>query len=758
MTLFSFSQLFGGGDYVGPCLLAMIFSMGIAMGMRRLGAGALTTMFVSATGLLCYLSWIFEGRSAWFLVPTPASIRGLADSIGDALEKASVDYAPIPVRPGYVILTAAGIWILATIGEVATFRWRRPLVASIGPVALFSFVMVTGSREGAWLLVTLFLVSLFTYWSLESAHRLRSWGSWVTAWRTDHEEPPVLTHSTARRMGASSILIALVAPLFMPAVGDAFLSWKSGEGDGSGSGSDGGGVGGSINPLVSIAPKLVEQTDLELFTVETSDVTRWRINTLEEVEGDEWVPREGTISSSLSLPEELEGLPGKQGAAVFSISNLEGRALPTRYPATKVNVLAPGEEEAEQEDIRMSDTNRDISIEGGVSPGLVYRVRSHEPDVTFKQINKAEATDPLQRDFLVEMPEGLELHPDVVALRDQWTEGANTDFEQLVAIQDRLRGPEFTYDLNAGRELEGADPPNGHLYNFLIESRTGYCQQFATSFALLSRSLGYPTRIAVGFLPGGSIPNEPGVYQVKGDDAHAWPEVFFEGVGWIAFEPTPRTDRFAVAPSYTDRNPSSSAAISDGLANLGGQIGSGAQSNGDEPLFGPGRQREEVAPDIRFDGQPQEDVVSDSWKKPFARIALLAIGGLVLFLLAVPSLKEWRARRRYRRAATPAGRASAAFAQFEEEAAELATRRRRSESAPAYARRVSDVARMDDDHAMRLATIYERAEYGGGEISTGVAEEARRIARNLRSSLWKNAGWWQRLQRLFSPNGLRPGT
>jgi transglutaminase-like putative cysteine protease len=762
VTLFAFSQLFGGGDYVGPSLLAMAFSIGISMGMRRLGAGAVTTMFVSATGLLCYLSWIFEGSSSWFLIPTPASIRGLADSIGVALDNAATDYAPIPVRPGYVILTTAGLWILSTIGEVGTFRWRRPLVASIGSVALFSFVMVVGSREGAWLLVTIFLVALFTYWSLEAAHRLRSWGNWVTAWRAEHSEPPVLTHSTARRMGASSILIALVVPLFMPAVGDAFLSWKSGLGDGSG---PGGGGGTSINPLVSIAPKLIEQSEVELFTVKIPEgtQTRWRLNTLEEVDGDVWRPRVGRTDEGVELPAEVVDLPARERRARFTIANLEGAYLPTRYPTREVSVLEGGEAGLDQTSVDTAALNKDLLIDEDAAPGLVYEVVSHEPNPEYKELLRAEASLPGAPDFLTAVPGG-ELHPDILELRDSWIEGIEGDFETLQAIQDRFQGPEFFYSLEVGREEESAEPPEeGHLYNFLLNTKTGYCQQYATAFAALSRSLGYPTRIAVGFLPGSAVEGDSTTFSVTGDAAHAWPEVFFEGIGWIPFEPTPRTDLAVPLPSFMSPPVQAGSEPCDGIQSSAGQgcLDTSA-NNGNEATDPRGERpenpREEVRADATLPGDlEQAEGMNDSWKEPFARLATMALLALLLFLLAVPSLKEWRANRRYRRAATPAGRATAAFAQFEQEAAELAARRRRSESAPAYAKRVSDIARIDDDTALRLASIYEKAEYGGNEISTNVADEARRIARSLRSSLWKNAGWWQRAQRLFSPNGLRVG-
>lgn len=751
VTLFSFSQLFGEGDYSGPSLLAMAFAMGISVGMRRLGAGASTTLFVSATGLLCYLSWIFEGRNSWFLIPTPASIRGLIDSVGAALDKASVDFAPIPVRPGYVILIAAGMWILTTIGEVGTFRWRRPLVASIGAVGMFAFVMVVGSRTGAWVLVVLFLIALFTYWSLEAAHRLRSWGSWVAAWGEENDEPPVLTHSAARRMGASSILIALVVPLFLPAIGSAVVSWKSGIGDGAGTGGGGGG-GGSVDPLVSIAPQIINQSDTELFRVRTENLTRWRLNTLEEIDGDVWKPSDGELNDFVTPPPEVHGLPARERSAEFTITGLEGEALPTRYPTATLEFVEGGE----QEDLRVSSTNKDISIAGGVEQGLTYIVRALEPDVSFQDLADADATASPAFLNLTALPSGDPLHPDIVALRDSWTEGADNDFEQLVAIQDRLRGPEFIYDLDVQTAEEIAQPPEGHLYNFLLETRTGYCQQFATSFALLSRSLGFPTRIAVGFLPGESIEGEDNRFLVKGEDAHAWPEVFFKGAGWIAFEPTPRTDRFAAAPGYTSNLPQSPD----------GQLGGAFPPSDSAPIEDPNtratgdprRGREDIVPDIRFDGElAGDEAVGDAWKKPFTRLVFIALGAVILFLIAVPTLKASRVKRRYRRATTPAGRAAAAFAEFELEAAELAARRRRSESAPSYARRVSEMSRLDEQPAIRLAWIYERAEYGGDEINPGVADEARRIARSLRASLWSNAGWWQRALRLFSPAGLRSG-
>ena len=73
---------------------------------------------------------------------------------------------------------------------------------------------------------------------------------------------------------------------------------------------------------------------------------------------------------------------------------------------------------------------------------------------------------------------------------------------------------------------------------FLFEHRRGFCQNYATAMVTMLRSLGIPARMAVGFAPG-EWNEEKGVWDVRVENYHAWPEVYFPGFGWIEFEPTP---------------------------------------------------------------------------------------------------------------------------------------------------------------------------------------------------------------------------
>jgi hypothetical protein len=100
----------------------------------------------------------------------------------------------------------------------------------------------------------------------------------------------------------------------------------------------------------------------------------------------------------------------------------------------------------------------------------------------------------------------------------------------MMALQNWFR-TNFTYDL---------DVPLGNSNDAIaafLRDRRGFCQQFAGTFAVMARTLGVPARIAVGYTPG-DLGND-GLYHVFGRHAHAWPEVWFDGIGWVAFEPTP---------------------------------------------------------------------------------------------------------------------------------------------------------------------------------------------------------------------------
>jgi hypothetical protein len=95
----------------------------------------------------------------------------------------------------------------------------------------------------------------------------------------------------------------------------------------------------------------------------------------------------------------------------------------------------------------------------------------------------------------------------------------------------------YPYDLSIPPQMEEMDA----VEYFLFEQKRGYCEQFSSSLAVMTRSLGIPARVVTGYAPGEYNPFT-GYYDVRASDAHAWVEVYFPGYGWSTFDPTPSFD------------------------------------------------------------------------------------------------------------------------------------------------------------------------------------------------------------------------
>jgi transglutaminase-like putative cysteine protease len=119
-----------------------------------------------------------------------------------------------------------------------------------------------------------------------------------------------------------------------------------------------------------------------------------------------------------------------------------------------------------------------------------------------------------------------------------------------VSLQDWFRENfEYSTDVPAGHG-------NDAIEHFL-QIRKGYCEQFATTFAVMARTLGIPSRVAVGYTPGRL--RADGWYSVVGRNSHAWPEIWFDSIGWVGFEPTPTrsipgAERSTVMPAAQDES------------------------------------------------------------------------------------------------------------------------------------------------------------------------------------------------------------
>jgi transglutaminase-like putative cysteine protease len=180
---------------------------------------------------------------------------------------------------------------------------------------------------------------------------------------------------------------------------------------------------------------------------------------------------------------------------------------------------------------------------------LKYQLTATDFSFSDEQIATSQAGATSEKNSSISLPSGLS--PEVIEMGRLFNDtGDRTAGEIALAIRDWLLSDEFTYSTAAvrGSAMETVD-------DFLLSSRSGYCEQFAASFALLARIHGIPSRVVVGFLPGSE---SNGTWTVDTHDMHAWVELNLDGLGWVPFDVTPGGDN-ATRPTST---PSTSASSS----------------------------------------------------------------------------------------------------------------------------------------------------------------------------------------------------
>jgi transglutaminase-like putative cysteine protease len=171
-----------------------------------------------------------------------------------------------------------------------------------------------------------------------------------------------------------------------------------------------------------------------------------------------------------------------------------------------------------------------FNVDSPIQVGEQYTVYANIYDPTIRELRLAGTDYPTWvTDRYLQLPD--DLSPRISELAQQLTAGATTVYDKTSAITDYLRNS-ITYSTDVQAPPEGTDP----LVWFLFDSRTGFCNYYATAEVLLLRSVGIPARLVVGFAEGEF--QSPDTYIIRDKNSHAWPEVYFPGIGWVEFEPT----------------------------------------------------------------------------------------------------------------------------------------------------------------------------------------------------------------------------
>ncbi len=173
-----------------------------------------------------------------------------------------------------------------------------------------------------------------------------------------------------------------------------------------------------------------------------------------------------------------------------------------------------------------------LSREQEEEPGNILSYEDFEPNYIFYKNKLSDLMEQAQYNIInyTSLPDNISNR--TIQLAYALTKDATSNFDKVKNIESYFKYG-FTYTLNPM-----VLPSNDEFVDFFIfESKEGYCSSFATAMAVLVRSIGLPARYVEGYvMPAKTI--DDNLYEVRNSNAHSWVEVYFEGVGWISFEPT----------------------------------------------------------------------------------------------------------------------------------------------------------------------------------------------------------------------------
>ncbi len=158
-----------------------------------------------------------------------------------------------------------------------------------------------------------------------------------------------------------------------------------------------------------------------------------------------------------------------------------------------------------------------------------YEAESQLAEIDSDELRLAANTAPGGMEQYLKLPP-LDIR--IPKLAEDITAAAPSNYEKAAALEQYL-STHFAYTLELPRSV-----PQDPVANFLFERKRGHCEYFASSMAVMLRSLRIPSRMVTGFR-GGEYNDLTGQYVVRASDAHSWVEAYFPGSGWISFDPTP---------------------------------------------------------------------------------------------------------------------------------------------------------------------------------------------------------------------------
>lgn len=524
LAALALAPLLAGGWWLAPS--AVVVSAVVAAGAlaRAVRVAPPLQPLASAVALVVSLTAIFAREPAWLgVVPTPAAVTELRRVAGAGVAFVERSAVPADHSVGMVLLIAGGVGLTALVVDTLVAGLDLP-GATLAPLAGL-FVVPWAIGHGTAPSWTFLVVVLAWVLVLAVAQRewTRRWGSGARAGRV-----LVAVAATAAVTVAGLLAGGTVAgrePVVTLGPGGFDLGQ--------------GGRPVELDAMVSLRRSLVDQDERRILTFATSAARPdyLRMGVLDRFDGEQWTATETSLRRATPPAWAASAAP-EQSLAEYRIDvgPLAGSILPSPAGSVESRNRWPVVWD-QRTTLPMRPNGRRIQ---GQRASLVVSVGGWDP----AQLRLASTqAGPLSGVFPEDLADPTELvGTQLGQLAAEITTGASTPFDQALALQTWFTttgGFSYSTDVPAGSDEDA-------LAAFLTD-RTGYCEQFAATMALMARTLGIASRVVVGFTQGRQ--EDGSVWVVRGTDAHAWPELWMGAAGWMRFEPTPGAPS-ASAPSY----------------------------------------------------------------------------------------------------------------------------------------------------------------------------------------------------------------
>lgn len=620
---------------------------------------------------------------------------------------------PADADAGLRFLIAAGAGVVALLCDAVATLSRRPALVALPLLGILAIPVVLA--PGALPVLSL-LATAAAFLLVLALHRPAVNGGSAGVRR-------------ALLVGASVLVAAVVVPPALPPVV-------------AGAVVPGGGIAGlstGINPVLELGDDLRRPTAVTVLRYSTDQSAGLYLTLahLDEFDGQTVQPVAAGEPRALG---EI-GPPAWLGAAVERTevsTRIQLESVRTRWvplPSAPVSLAGLAGEWLVAPDGVTVQSSEGVLREGA------YTVQSLDARPTVAQLEAAGA-DQAGLESYRAVPD---VDPAIAATAREVVDaaGATSPYSQALALQRSFTGGDFVYSEDAPVE-GGYDGSGADIVATFLEVRAGYCVQFASAMTLMARTLDIPARIAVGFQPGDENPSVPGEFVVSSNDLHAWPELHFDGIGWVRFEPTPSRGE---TPGYADPT----AAVA------GDEAGEpdDAPTEPEEPASG--EEETDAAegtdddptgiPDLIDGGNDGQETGATG-----ARFALdaraLALAALALLALALVTPGVWRVvrRARRRRSRNPVER----WREVRDTARDLGLPAEPTRTPRALAARWAAVAGLDADLAAVLDAVEERAFAGRRSVPEAEPPEVGAVLRGLRYAV----PWWRRAVAVVAPLSL----